>query len=163
MKHRTVTLQPADIESIHSAPFTLVEAPGLGRVIWPIVAFADYKFGTVPYANGGGGNAILAAIYAGDTDSLITTVIHPLFYLDVNGSGAGRQILESDFSVVMVSNPPTSGGATGWGGGNVFPKRDFAENQALVLTIVDPTADPVWTGGDGTLTITTMYRIIKLT
>lgn len=131
----TVTLTAANIEALNTTPFSLVPAQGSGKVIFPVAAFAQYKFGTTPFTDATGNNALLTAAYAGDTSSFTTYFIYPLFYFD--GAGGAGRTLTGSASKLSVAGSAQASGQIGFAGNGTQPLQSWADNQALVLTFMD--------------------------
>lgn len=50
-----VLVTAAELKDLVANPKTIIPAPGVGKAIWPVSAYSDYKFGTVAYTGAGGG------------------------------------------------------------------------------------------------------------
>ncbi len=122
--YKRVEVSSAEILTANSAPLELVEAPGAGYILIPILAVWNYDFVSVVY----GANV--------DLDIRLDT---------------GGIILQQAGLIALGANRIVFSGIGTLGGAQIA-------NNAIILT--EPSGDP--TGGDGTLTISLWYVILKL-
>jgi hypothetical protein len=64
-------LTAAEVTALHSAPITLIKAPGGNKVIVVNRAIVQYRYGTVQYTGGGA----VQLVYHGATTNLLTGTV----------------------------------------------------------------------------------------
>jgi len=145
VKQVTVEVSAAQINDLVNTPVEIVPAPGAGKVILPMAIMAVIDPGNVPFYN-----ALVYVVHAGSwTDPPYLNPPVQSFW-EVNGAGFFDQ-----------ADPCIRLGAPGFDYLDeiVIPLAEW-ENQAL-LFVAGSNDDPALTGGgDGTLTITTLYTVI---
>lgn len=137
-----VALSSTQLRHLHSAPPTLVPAPGSGKATLPLGISYSYHFGTTTYDNRPGTN-----IYVGD-------VANADYIFNVIGGN-------SDCGIMSVLKSATQD-SFGFGLVNITLFWDNTANfDNAPLVLYDPDSDA--TQGDGTLMVSTIYRVIALT
>lgn len=127
----TQTLSAAQIKALHTTPITLIQAPGAGLFIYPLIWTFNLHFGTAAFTTNG------------------TTDVYW-------GSSAGANMTNFDLDALLLgtANELNFGGGVANASGFVTPTEYV--NQPLV---VGATANPAT--GDGTLGISLTYVLLS--
>lgn len=128
-------ISSAKLKDLVAHPVTLVPAPGVGKVIWPIQILEDYKYGSVDYVATGSpfffiGLNITPDIWYSRSEDLL------------------RNYTSSSLNVILPISDDF----------NPADSRANSENRPLILG--GNSTD--LTDGDGTLTVTVLFQIIDL-
>jgi hypothetical protein len=132
----TLTLTATQIKNLHGTPIQIVAAPGAGKMLLPVSATLQYKFGTVAYANVTSANiAIAASGVLGSTNEPIQFTAEGL----IDQTASEIAIGASDSEAMAQS--AVSGAA---------------------LVVANEGGSGEFTTGDGTITITLWYMVLTL-
>lgn len=134
LQQARVTLTAVQVLAIHSAPPTIISAPGAGNLIQIVSYCVDYTFNTTAYSDNGG-----ALIF---------------YYGGVNGNDyvtthATAGLWDQTHSTYMTGTPPVTN-----------PPLQLSNNSGQAILLRNDTANP--TLGAGTLTVTVQYVVIPV-
>lgn len=170
-KLATVTLTNAQIKALPTTPFTIVAAPGAGKILWPKNTLLLFNY-TAPYTNINGVSGLYASItgLTGSTvvqnDSSLNAVSGRGFYDPTTGITLLSEFLAPVVDVGMMLTYPftDSRGAANWDGPltYVFGSATVA-NQPLQLQLNNSGSGDL-TGGNAanTLMVVTEYTEITI-
>jgi hypothetical protein len=140
-----VTLTSAQIKTIHGTPYVLVAAPGVGKTIIVVSAWANFVYGGSNVFSVGGSQSI--SLYYGTSGTAAS--------LATASSLGPNTLIGSSATVIMAQSPLISAATTG-------TTRTVLQNTAL--NVYNPVVTEIAgnAANDNTMTFTVLYYIATL-
>ena len=139
LRTEAVTLTSAQIENLAVTHVPVVAAPGAGKMLVPLSATFQYRFGTTPYSPANQAEPVIGLVW-GSSES------------DVAFGGSQVGFLDQSVNRVMQG-----------GDGPLFIGAAVVDNETAFVDVpleVAASGDP--SGGDGTIVVTVAYTTIAV-